>query len=163
MGKYTRNWKLSFCVDSAAIFLRDPEQPLYFSASLLFKKFFFTETVFILLSFFILREREREIERASGQGTRERERENPKQVLSYQHRAWCRAQTHKTEIMTWAETQSWTVNHGVSQAPLLATIFYTNYTILLQYYSIMVLEHYSITYTWVLCFHVPKLLDLSYG
>ena len=48
---------------------------------------------------FLERERDRE---STGGGEVEREggRENPKQALGCQHRACCRAQSHKGEIMT---------------------------------------------------------------
>ena len=61
---------------------------------------------------FYLRERERERESMHAHTWKRRgrtERENPKQT-PYQHRAPHRAQTHKPEIMTWAEIKSQTPN-----------------------------------------------------
>ena len=44
-----------------------------------------------------------------GEGQRESERENPKQI-PFERRAQCGAWSHYLEIMTWAETKSWTLN-----------------------------------------------------
>ena len=67
-------------------------------ACLFLKKFFF------FYIYLFLKDRERQS--TSGGRGRERGRhgiQSRLQVLSHQHRAWCRARTHEREIMTWAE------------------------------------------------------------
>ena len=63
---------------------------------------------FIVLSFFVLRERERESMIRTGQRVRERERENPKRAPQYQHRAPSGAQAH--EPRDHDLRSSWTLN-----------------------------------------------------